>query len=295
MEPASIDEIKNTSVLTCNFSCNNTHQFYLTEKIAPHFDYNLHSERDAGEKFNAIGANPVWFPMAANPKYYKPHNVPKSIDVSFVGALYAKRPYYIWHLLENGIDVHAYGPGWSIDGRKNRFYQLYRDSRRAVGRVIRTVSNMTIEKRVKFTSQIAHHDFAERLRIKYMRNLHFPISDEEMVQKYSESKISLGFLEVYDAHDPSAMVKQHLHLREFEALMSGALFFTNYCDELAEFYEPDKELVIYRNEHELLEKVKYYLTHPEEADKVRKAGHKRALSCHTYQKRFEELFNTIDI
>jgi spore maturation protein CgeB len=77
--------------------------------------------------------------------------------------------------------------------------------------------------------------------------------------------------------------------------MCGALYFTNYSDELAEHYEPDKEVIIYRNEHELLDKVKYYLNHPDEAEKVRQAEHKRALDCHTYQKRFTDLFKSLGL
>ena len=75
--------------------------------------------------------------------------------------------------------------------------------------------------------------------------------------------------------------------------MCGSLYFTNYSDELAEFYEPDKEVVIFRNEYELVDKIKYYLSHPEESEKVRHRGYKRAIKCHTYQKRFEELFSKI--
>src|SRR3990172_7274526 len=41
-----IDKIKRLGTPTANFSCNNTHQFYLTENISPHFDYTLHSEKD---------------------------------------------------------------------------------------------------------------------------------------------------------------------------------------------------------------------------------------------------------
>lgn len=77
--------------------------------------------------------------------------------------------------------------------------------------------------------------------------------------------------------------------------MCGALYFTNYSDELAEHYKVDKEVIIYRNEHELLDKIQYYLNHQDEAEKVRQAGYKRALGCHTYQKRFEDLFEEIDL
>ena len=68
--------------------------------------------------------------------------------------------------------------------------------------------------------------------------------------------------------------------------MSGALYITGFSDELCEAYEPDKEVVIYRNEHELIDKVRFYLSHPEEAEQVRKAGLRRAMSHHTYHHRF---------
>jgi len=55
-------------------------------------------------------------------------------------------------------------------------------------------------------------------------------------------------------------------------------------------FEPDKEVIVYRNQHELLDKVRYYLTHPEQGERVRQAGRARALRDHTYQQRFETLF-----
>lgn len=290
--PSVIDQIKKSGVPAANFSCNNIHQFYLTEKIAPHFDYNLHSEKYAAEKFRSISANPVWFQMAANPKYYKPVGIERTLDVSFIGGAYAKRPYYIYSLLENGIDVHAYGPGWRKVERLANLRRIKRDLVRS-REVFRSIFTFNPQIRTEISSRIANMDFKDNLLVKYVHNLHFPITDDQMIRKYSESKINLGFLEVYDNHDHSQKTMQHLHLREFEAPMSRALYFTNYSDELVQHYEPDKEVVIFRNEHELLDKVNYYLDHPQEAEKVRQAGYERALKCHTYQKRYEDLFKEI--
>jgi spore maturation protein CgeB len=292
VEAAAIDAIRKTGVLTCNFSCNNTHQFDLVDELAPHFDYNLHSERDVVDKFRSIGANPVWFPMAANPKYYHPYDVPRNTDVSFVGQCYALRPYYIWHLVENDVDVQVYGPGWLLKSDWSLLRRPVRWTRR-LKITLKLLISISSKNRYRFSAQLADIDLRQHLRTKYSHLLHYPLTDDQMIRKYSESKISLGFLEVYDAHNPTAQIKQHLHLREFEAPMCGALYFTGCCDELAEFYEPDKEVIVYRNEHELLDKVKFYLNNPNEAEKVRQAGHKRALECHTYQKRFADLFDNI--
>ena len=86
-----------------------------------------------------------------------------------------------------------------------------------------------------------------------------------------------------------------MHLREFEAPMCGALYCTGYSDELAEMFEPDQEVLTYRNQHELLDKIRYNLNRPEEANRIRFAGRTRALRDHTYHKRFEQLFLKIGL
>ena len=100
---------------------------------------------------------------------------------------------------------------------------------------------------------------------------------------------------MHDRHDASRPVTQHVHLQKAEAPMSGALYCTGYTDELAEMFEPDEEVVVYRNQHELLDKVRYFLAHPEQAGKMRQAGRARALRDHTYQRRFEALFREIGV
>jgi spore maturation protein CgeB len=290
VDPSVIDEIRKTGVPTCNFSCNNAHQFYLVKEISPHFDYNLHSEKDAREKFLAIGANPLWWPMASNPKYFRPYDLPRTIAVSFVGMNYALRARYIAHLLENGVDAHAYGPGWQWGSRTR-----WRSIAKHCLLLAKSIMAFSPEAQAHASSVLAEHDFRRCLGARFPSNVHAPISDEELIQLYTRSHISLGFLEVYDRHDPSRTVARHLHLREFEAPMSGALYCTGYMDELSEFFEPDKEVLVYRNEQELLDKVRYYLAHEAEAENVRQAGHARALRDHTYQRRFQQLFAEIGL
>ena len=67
-----IDEIRRLGVPTCNFSCNNIHQFGLVDDISPHFDLNLYAEKAAAPKFAAIGSTGLWWPMASDPKYFHP-------------------------------------------------------------------------------------------------------------------------------------------------------------------------------------------------------------------------------
>jgi len=295
IDPVCITEIKRSNLPTLNFSCNNTHQFYLVENIAPYFDYNLYSEKNAKEKFDSIGANSIWFPMAANPKYYYPIITGKIYDVSFIGASYAKRAYYINHLLENDINVHCFGPNWLINKPYHKIKRGYKEIKRYFN-LVHAFLSLSTEKRLRYSSAVREFDFQTKLRLGYKQNLHYPVNDKEMIKIYSQSYINLGFLEVYASDNLSHQsLKQHIHLREFEIPMSGGLYFTNFSDELAEFYVPDKEIVVFRNEYELLDKIKYYLSHENEAEKIRRAGYERAITSHTYHLRFKKLFDELKL
>ncbi|MCE5336502.1 MAG: glycosyltransferase [Desulfobacteraceae bacterium] len=294
VHPACIKQIGRSGAITANFSCNNIHQFDLTEKIAPHYHYNLHSEKLAAEKFRAIGATPQWFQMAANPKYYYPTHTPRVMDAVFIGAFYAKRPHYIYNLLENGVDIQVFGPNWKENDAttsRERFWKVVRKGKKLCQYAIQKHPG----KRAALSSEIAQLDFRSKMNFYYGPHLHPPVEDELMVQRYNEAKVVLGFIEVFDGHDPSGKVLQHLHLREFEVPMCGALYITNYSEELSEFYEPDREILVFRNEQELVDKTRFYLKNESIAEDIRAAGYKRALANHTYQKRFQQLFKELGL
>jgi hypothetical protein len=288
VDPEVIDEIRKTGVPTCNFSCNNAHQFDNVDELSPHFDLNLHSEKDARDKFLAIRATPFWWPMASNPNYFKPLNLARSISVSFVGANYSLRARYIAHLLEHGVEVHAYGPGWIGGATKH-----WRSMAKRYKYLSLALWPLDRQRQSQASNSLAEHDFRRFLTERFPENFHAPVSDDTLIELYSRSHISLGFLEVHDRHDPTRPLVQHLHLRDFEGPMSGALYCTGYMDELAEMFDSDKEVVVYRNQFELLDKVRFYLSHPAEAELIRLAGRARALAQHTYTKRFEKLFDRL--
>ncbi len=287
-----LQKIKQIGIPMFNFSCNNTHQFHLVEPIAHYFDYNLYSEKSSGQKFAQINAPSYWFQMAANPTHYKPLSLEPKYDVSFVGMNYARRAGYINHLLNGGIHTYCFGSGWTKPQGLLRLKKWTKKRLKLFNIIVQT----NPEKRLEAASYIKDQELTETMRKKYTRFFSQPVSDDEMIKIFNQSKINLGFLEVYGFNNvTSSGVKQHLHLREFEVPMSGGLYFTNYSDELTEFFEPDKEVVVYRNEHELLDKVLFYLKNPEAAYRVKTSGLKRALSEHTFQIRLKTLFNNIKI
>ena len=83
--------------------------------------------------------------------------------------------------------------------------------------------------------------------------------------------------------------------RNFEIPGCGGFLITGDADNLRDYYKDGKEIVIYENTEDLIEKIKYYLEHNEERETIAKAGHERTLRDHTYEKRFNEIFKTIGL
>ena len=79
------------------------------------------------------------------------------------------------------------------------------------------------------------------------------------------------------------------NMRIFEATGSGTFLLTqNYCN-LSQFFEPDVEVVAFNNEDELIEKILYYLSHPEERAAIARRGQERCLREHSIRERVLQL------
>jgi spore maturation protein CgeB len=59
-----------------------------------------------------------------------------------------------------------------------------------------------------------------------------------------------------------------LKLRDFDALMTGALYITHRNPDLLQIFNEGEHLECYENAGELLRKLRYYLAHPDEAEKI---------------------------
>ncbi|MFO7569541.1 MAG: glycosyltransferase [Smithellaceae bacterium] len=113
-----------------------------------------------------------------------------------------------------------------------------------------------------------------------------PLSIEEMVRLYSQSRINLGFGGV-EGHRDTYCLKG----RDFEIPMSGGLYLTEDHHELYHAFRPGKEILTYTGIDDLEQKIRYYLAHPDKADAVRKKGFERARQEHTWEARFNKIFD----
>ena len=254
IEAGALDEIRAMGIVTVNWYCNGSYQMRLVQEIAPRYDWCLVPEKFRLADYRAMGARPIYCQEAANPNVYKPYDVAREFDVTFIGQAYGERPLFIRDLFEHGIEVHVWGHGWRNPNPKY-------------------VPKETYEAILGIPEEYRND----------------PLSDEELVRTYSRSKINLGFSTCGDTHLSTERIVQ-VRLRDFEVPMSGGFYVVERIDELAEFFVPGKEIICYTGATELRESIRYYLAHDREREAIRVAGHERALRDHTWQKRFSCAF-----
>jgi spore maturation protein CgeB len=70
----------------------------------------------------------------------------------------------------------------------------------------------------------------------------------------------------------------------FDFAAGGALVATEYLPELEHYFEYGREIIGFADADELIARIHYYVSRPEEARVVREAGRKRVLSQHVWKK-----------
>lgn len=107
----------------------------------------------------------------------------------------------------------------------------------------------------------------------------------EMPLVFYNSKINLNIT--------SRTIESGVSQRVFDILACGGFCLTNYQPEIAALFEDGKELVMYTDTKDLLQKVEYYLNHEEERLQIAQAGQEKVRNCFSIESRIAELINSI--
>ncbi len=111
---------------------------------------------------------------------------------------------------------------------------------------------------------------------------HGPVWGRDMYRTLASSRVTLN-RHVDVAEDYAN------NMRLYEATGMGALLVTDAKSNLADLFEPGREVVAYRSNDEAAELIRYYADHPDERDEIARAGRARTLREHTYEARMKEL------
>lgn len=78
--------------------------------------------------------------------------------------------------------------------------------------------------------------------------------------------------------------------RNFEVPGCGGFILTERVPHLERYFEIGREVAVYDSTEDLIEQVGYWLAHEDERAAVAEAGYQRVLSEHTYDHRFNQIF-----
>lgn len=107
-----------------------------------------------------------------------------------------------------------------------------------------------------------------------------PIAQREYVPLYQRAKIGINL------HNRGKFTVGSY--RMFELPANGVMQLSDGDEYLGTFYEPGREIEGYRDAGELMEKLRYYLTHDAEREAVARAGYRRVMKTHRIAHRLHE-------
>ena len=263
---------------------------YVHKAISPYFDLVWLTSRENTEIFEKQGAKTVFLPYAANPYFFTPRDMEAVERVAFVGTPYGSRANTINQLLEAKIPVTLFGKTAKAD----------RGSRK------HTMTNgmvFTVKQNLKFPvgRKLLLAAAKQRLVRQSVLDRTAPTLEtggyvEKLADVYSGYALSLSSTTARNTgilKHPVPVV----NLRSFEIPMCGGLQFCRYNEELADYFESDKEIVFYRSREEMIDKAKFYLA-PQQADtrrNMRLAARLRAEVEHTWNHRFSKIFSLLEL
>jgi spore maturation protein CgeB len=82
--------------------------------------------------------------------------------------------------------------------------------------------------------------------------------------------------------------------RVFAVLGCGGFYLCRRTRGVESQFEVGKDLVVFDDERDLLEKIRHYLNHEEERKRIALAGQKKVLTHYTYKKQMEKIFTWVE-
>src|SRR3989344_72235 len=259
----TVMKITESGIKTINWFADDKWRFDSFSKYwAPLFSWISTDDPLRVKDYNKIGyKNVIVGGWGCNDYLYKPMNVEKVYDVTFIGQPHGDRKKVVEKLKNAGIKIECFGRGWP-NGK---------------------------------------------------------VSQEDMIKIFSQSKINLNFsacsgrvgivkgiTRVFFSggklHSPAEWItnfktflaRQQNEIKgsNFEIPGCNAFILSGYAKGLESYYELGKELICFKNDKDLIEKIKYYLAHENEREKITKAAYDRTINNYTYEKKFNQIFRT---
>ncbi len=276
------------------------------------------------EEFRAMGVEHIYhLPLAANAQrmQYVLREVRgagaafRKHDVSFVGSLYEKNAYdelepklpeylrgYFDALMEAQKDLQGVSV---IDGlltpeileRLQEYFVLQRSSEGSfsdlglvfsvttLGFKIAQKQRISVLQKLSRQYEVALYSASPAEQIPLAKKMGSVDYWKEMPHVFAGSRINLNMT--------IPNIRTGIPLRAWDIMACGGFLLSNYQAEYAMFLEPDKDMVCYYNEEDLIEKAGFYLSHETERERIAQNGYEKVKNSHTFEKRMGEMMEIL--
>jgi spore maturation protein CgeB len=266
LDPLVLTEIKKKTTSIAWFADDYWRFFNYSRHWPPYFSKIITTYSGAVDWYKKAGYdNVILSQWACNASVYKPVNIGKDIDVSFVGQKKSGRVRVIDALRSAGINVQCFGFGWP-NGKVSNEEML-----KIFGRS-KICLNLTDRKRLWDPSVIG--------RIFFRKSINKIVPDWHLADNFG------AYLH---------FATPHTHARPFELAGCRAFVISGWSEDIGKFYKENEEMVFYKDTDDLIRKIKHYLPLQEEREKIAKAGYERTMKEHTYEKRFLDIFKELGL
>ena len=141
-EPETLQALRSYGVPVCVLCLDDKHRFEETpswgypngqKPLIGAVDVHLTNSRECIRWYLAEGAAAYYMPQGIDVDVFAPRDVPKDIDVSFLGQKYGARAKFVEALGRAGIEVECFGPGWGRMLTDDERIELYSRSKICLG------------------------------------------------------------------------------------------------------------------------------------------------------------------
>lgn len=121
-----------------------------------------------------------------------------------------------------------------------------------------------------------------------VKNAH-GISQEDLLLFYSQSRIGINF----SLNENDKNKKTQMKLRMFEVPAARTLLLTEYHETIENFFEIDKEIIVFREENEMIQKMLFLLKNNNILEKISQNGYERVIKEHDSRIRLSKILEQI--
>lgn len=315
-------QLRKLDVPLVNYHADMGYLWYRLLRTGKYFDLVCCAQKLYIEEYISRGFKTLYLPFGSNDRLKgKALEEPEPIDhfdgVRYLGSPIVDRPKILAHLHFNGIPLEIYGNHWDwypreptprpegIQIRKNGFQlpKIGIDEKGSHDTRHYFMARLKAEG-IAFLYTLGlklNEKLFPEVPIGELMYAHIPTwvirgqyAEDNFAKLVLSCSINVGFTHMQKRQGPHKHLKQ-IRLRDVEIPMTGGFLLAEACSETQNYFVPGRHLDTWESEDDLLEKVRWYLDHPDECRKIAAEGRRYALEHHTWSHRFSEIKNQLGI